>query len=189
MVGAGAVVTRDVPPKAIVVGNPARIAGYVDAVGTRESVRRRRRPRPTASLANSVPGVDAASAAHRVRPAGIPVRRRVRRRRAVRGQAVFLVYDVPSKDVRGEHAHKRASSSWYACAAAWPWSSTTAQPRGDLAGLAGVGLYIPPMVWGVQYKYSADAVLMVLASEHYDASDYLRDYDEFSALCDGERVR
>ena len=43
----------------------------------------------------------------------------------------------------------------------------------------GVGLLIPAMVWGVQYKYSADAVLMVLASQHYDAADYLRDYDDF----------
>ena len=43
----------------------------------------------------------------------------------------------------------------------------------------GVGLYLPPMVWGIQYKYSADAVLLVLASHDYAAADYIRDYDEF----------
>ena len=50
-----------------------------------------------------------------------------------------------------------------------------------------VGLYIPPMVWAAQYGHSADTVLMVLASEHYDSSDYLRDYDEFLELsaCSG----
>jgi hypothetical protein len=37
------------------------------------------------------------------------------------------------------------------------------------------------MVWGVQYKYSADAILLVLASHPYDAADYIRDYDEFLA--------
>jgi hypothetical protein len=37
------------------------------------------------------------------------------------------------------------------------------------------------MVWAVQYKYSDDAVLLVLASHEYDADDYIRDYDEFLA--------
>jgi len=43
----------------------------------------------------------------------------------------------------------------------------------------GIGIYIPPLVWAVQYKYSPDAVLLVLASEFYDASDYIRDYSDF----------
>jgi hypothetical protein len=38
------------------------------------------------------------------------------------------------------------------------------------------------MVWGIQYQYTADAVLLVFASHHYDASDYIRDYNEFMAL-------
>ena len=44
-----------------------------------------------------------------------------------------------------------------------------------------LGLYLPPMVWAVQYKYSSDALLLVFASEHYDPADYIRDYDEFLA--------
>jgi hypothetical protein len=43
----------------------------------------------------------------------------------------------------------------------------------------GLGVYIPPLVWGVQYKYSADAVLLVFASDPYDPNDYIRDYEEF----------
>jgi len=38
------------------------------------------------------------------------------------------------------------------------------------------------MTWGTQYRYSADAVLLVLASHPYDASDYIRDYAEFLEL-------
>jgi hypothetical protein len=38
------------------------------------------------------------------------------------------------------------------------------------------------MIWAVQFKYSADAMLLVLASERYDADDYIRDYGEFLAL-------
>jgi len=42
-----------------------------------------------------------------------------------------------------------------------------------------VGVHIPPMVWGVQFRHTADAVLMVLASDRYDGDDYIRDYSEF----------
>ena len=41
------------------------------------------------------------------------------------------------------------------------------------------GVYLPPMIWGIQYKYSADAMLLVFASDYYDDSDYIRDYREF----------
>jgi hypothetical protein len=42
-----------------------------------------------------------------------------------------------------------------------------------------LALHIPPLVWAIQYKFSSDAVLLVLASENYDSSDYIRDYEEF----------
>jgi WxcM-like, C-terminal len=44
-----------------------------------------------------------------------------------------------------------------------------------------VGLHIPPMIWGTQWKYTSDSVLLVLASERYDPADYIRDYEEFLA--------
>jgi UDP-2-acetamido-3-amino-2,3-dideoxy-glucuronate N-acetyltransferase len=40
-------------------------------------------------------------------------------------------------------------------------------------------------VWAVQYQYSPDAVLLVLASDHYDPADYVRDYPSFLALRQG----
>ena len=41
------------------------------------------------------------------------------------------------------------------------------------------GLYVPNSMWREMYYFSSYAVLMVLASELYDESDYIRDYDEF----------
>jgi len=41
------------------------------------------------------------------------------------------------------------------------------------------GLIIPPMVWHEMHEFSENCVLMVLASEYYDESDYIRDYQEF----------
>jgi hypothetical protein len=45
-----------------------------------------------------------------------------------------------------------------------------------------VGLYMPALTWGTQYRYSPDAVLLVLASDRYDVEDYIDDYEEFRAL-------
>lgn len=42
-----------------------------------------------------------------------------------------------------------------------------------------MGLYIPKMVWKDMYDFSEDSVLLVLASTHYDAGEYIRDYDEY----------
>ena len=41
------------------------------------------------------------------------------------------------------------------------------------------GLYISNYMWREMYDFSPDAVLMVLASDIYDESDYIRDYDTF----------
>ena len=41
------------------------------------------------------------------------------------------------------------------------------------------GLYVAHNMWREMYDFSSDAVLLVLASEVYDASDYIREYDEF----------
>ena len=45
-----------------------------------------------------------------------------------------------------------------------------------------LGLHVPAMVWMTQYKFSADAVLAVLASDLYRAEDYVRDLDEYLSL-------
>jgi hypothetical protein len=44
-----------------------------------------------------------------------------------------------------------------------------------------LGVYMPPMVWSVQYGCTEDAVLVVFCSEYYDPADYIRDYAEFLA--------
>ena len=48
------------------------------------------------------------------------------------------------------------------------------------------GLYIEHNMWREMYDFSTDAVLMVLASDYYNESDYIRSYDEFLKLVGGE---
>jgi len=42
-----------------------------------------------------------------------------------------------------------------------------------------MGLYMPAMIWGTQYNYSQNAILLVFASMPYDSTDYIRTYDDF----------
>ena len=49
-----------------------------------------------------------------------------------------------------------------------------------------LGVHVPPMVWATQYNYSADALLLVLASHPYDPDDYIRDYSQFLDLVGGD---
>jgi len=49
------------------------------------------------------------------------------------------------------------------------------------------GLHLAPWTWGVQYKYSSDAVLLVFASRRYEADDYIRDYDQFLKLLEARK--
>lgn len=52
-----------------------------------------------------------------------------------------------------------------------------------------MGLFLDTMVWKDMYEFSEDSVLLVLASEHYDGQEYIRDYDEFLRISrvDGEK--
>ena len=94
----------------------------------------------------------------------------------------FMVFDVPGNEVRGEHAHRNCMQFLVCVRGSCASSSTTARAPKCCSTDPISGVYLPPMVWGIQYKYSPDAVLLVFASEHYDPDDYIRDYDEFLAL-------
>ena len=104
-------------------------------------------------------------------------------------QRVFLVYDVPSKEVRGEHAHRTLHQVLVCVKGTCSVAMDDGHVRDevDLTSPA-IGLHISPMVWGVQYNYSSDAVLLVRASDTYRAGDYIRDYDEFRRLTAAKRI-
>jgi len=182
MVGAGAVVTRDVPANAVVVGNPARIMGYVNA--------------ESSALAAEPAGVSGGEVV--LDMAGHPRIVPLPEIKDLRGflsfgevegglpfapRRYFLVYNVPSKEIRGEHAHVRCHQ-FLVCVQG---SCSVLLDDGTVRKSVSLdnphtGVYVPPKVWSVQYNYSPDAILLVLASDRYDAGDYVRDYDSFLKL-------
>ena len=177
MVGAGAVVLSNVPAHAIVVGNPARIVGYVDA-------------KPSGAPS----GVAASVPVQASRVAGVTMHC-LPRVEDMRGnlsvgefgrsvpfspKRYFLVFDVPSAEIRGEHAHRQCHQFMICTRGAVSVAVDDGTQRETFVlDRPERGLYVPAMVWAAQYQYSIDAVLLVFASEHYDPADYIRDYNEF----------
>lgn len=184
MVAAGAVVTRPVPPHAIVKGNPARIHGYVETSGAT----------PAETPAPPSPG-QTPLAVRGVHVNRFPEYADLRGRLSsgeVPSEGVpfapqrwFLVYDVPSRHVRGEHAH-HACEQFLICVSGQVMVAVDdGTNRAEvLLDSPAIGIYIPAGIWASQYRYESGTVLLVLASLPYDADDYIRDYDEFLASVD-----
>lgn len=95
-------------------------------------------------------------------------------------QRVFYIYGSDAEVIRGQHANKisefvlinvsgtskvRISDGREECIV------ELNRPR--------MGLYLPNMLWKDMYEFSADSVLLVLASTHYDGSEYIRNYEDY----------
>jgi acetyltransferase-like isoleucine patch superfamily enzyme/dTDP-4-dehydrorhamnose 3,5-epimerase-like enzyme len=180
MVGAGAVVTRDVPAQAIVAGNPAVIQGYAN-VGTPVVVQ-------STSMANdvmpepTVEGISLTKLKFVEDLRGDLTVTDIEKEVPFRVKRIFWVYNVPSERVRGSHVHRQLHEFLVCVKGSVSVVADDGKRREEFTlNDPSFGLHLPPRVWRTLYKYSSDAVLLVLASHEYDPTDYIRDYDEFLA--------
>lgn len=196
MVGAGAVVTKDVPANAVVIGNPAVITGYQAT-----------EPPPGAQDGETGCREALGAAPGSRQPLGVGTCALVRlpRFEDMRGGLVplefprdfpftprrcFLVFGVPSRSVRGEHAHRTCEQLLVAAHGRLAVVVDDGRRRQEvLLEDPSVGLYIPPLVWGLQYKFDAETVLLVFASRPYEPEDYIRDHADFVALVGAREER
>lgn len=184
MVGAGAVVTKDVPPHAVVIGNPAVIVGYqTQSAPTAVKLSVQTPETPGESVQLNIGGCALYRLPHFSDTRGDLSPLELSKDLPFVPQRSFLVHGVPSEKVRGEHAHHECHQFLIAANGRLAVVVDDGKQRVEVE-LVGpsLGLYMPPKIWGIQYKFKPDTVLLVFASHAYDSRDYIRDYQNFLQL-------
>jgi UDP-2-acetamido-3-amino-2,3-dideoxy-glucuronate N-acetyltransferase len=186
MVGAGAVVTRDVPPGAIVVGNPARVTGWVDSRAVRDSSDA---PTQVGAPTSRPSPVLAVRGARLVRLPLIADERgflsfgQTGAHLPFLPQRYFLIGDVPAGSLRGEHAHRELEQFVVCVAGSCRVVIDDGSTREEITlDSPGLGVHIGRLIWTTILHDSRETRVMVLASDVYRESDYVRNYDDFLTL-------
>ncbi len=179
VVDAGAVVTRSVQPHTIVAGNPARVVAFANTLETP--------PPPGApssavvqTMESKVRGVKIYELPLIRDPRGNLTAGEFKRTLPFVPKRYFMTFDVPSFDLRGEHAHRTCHQFLLCVRGSCAVVVDDGLNREEfLLDCPTFGVHVPPMVWATEYKHSQDSRLLVFASEYYDPADYIRDYQIF----------
>ncbi len=99
-------------------------------------------------------------------------------------RSVVYIHSVPADARRGGHAHYTLHQFIKCVAGAVTVSLTDLHGHNVLVTITeeSDGVYIPPMTWAEQYDHKPGTVVLVMSSEHYDESDYIRDWETYAAL-------
>lgn len=102
---------------------------------------------------------------------------------------VFYIYGSDSEVVRGQHANRRSEFVLINVGG----TSKVRVDNGKESRIIELnrprmGLYLKNNVWKDMYDFSPDSILLVLASEHYDEQEYIRDYEKYRELMRREEI-
>jgi len=93
---------------------------------------------------------------------------------------VYYIFDTKEDVRRGYHAHIDLKQLAICIKGSCTFVLDDGEVKNELTlSSPNTGLLIEGLLWREMYNFSDDCVLLVLASEHYDESDYIRDYDKF----------
>ena len=95
-------------------------------------------------------------------------------------ERLYYLYDIPDSSRRGGHAHKELTQLMIAISGSFEVHLDDGfQKKTVTLSKPDIGLQICPMIWRELDSFSPGAVCLVLASLHYDESDYFREYSDF----------
>jgi len=93
---------------------------------------------------------------------------------------VYYIFDTKKDVIRGYHAHIKLQQIAIAVKGSCTFILDNGKNRQEIKlNNPNQGLLIEGLIWREMKDFSEDCVLVVLASEHYDEDDYIRDYQEF----------
>jgi len=93
---------------------------------------------------------------------------------------VYYIFDTKKGVQRGFHAHSNLKQIAIAVKGSCVFTIDNGKTREEiLLNSPNSGLLMEGLIWREMKNFSEDCVLMVLASEHYDERDYIRDYERF----------
>jgi hypothetical protein len=96
---------------------------------------------------------------------------------------VFYIYDVPTGESRGAHAHKELHEFIICLAGSFDVELDDGASRRTVhLNRPWKGLHVPPMIWAAETNFDPGSLCLVLTSELFDEADYLYDYDEYLRL-------
>ena len=93
---------------------------------------------------------------------------------------VFYIYGTQESVPRGNHSHYKTKQFLVAVNGSCKVTLDDGYNKETFnLNKPNLGLFQDALIWGTMHDFSSDCVLMVLANEYYDASDYITDYDKF----------
>lgn len=95
----------------------------------------------------------------------------------------YWLYDVPGGECRGGHAYRENQEFIVALSGSFDVVLDNGKEKIVFTlNRSYYGLYVPKGLWREMENFSTNALALVLSSTDYDATDYIRDYDEFLNL-------
>lgn len=93
---------------------------------------------------------------------------------------IFYIYDIPAGEARGAHAHKVCHQFIIAASGSFEVALDDGKNKKTVTlNRPFYGIHIPPGIWAHELNFSSGAICLVLASEKYEAQDYIREYSDF----------